>query len=93
MKPDEIINKGLSGRLLLLVLGVFIVFTLLSAAYIYLDMYRPLSTHYSAVVSIISGIHETLAVKLPAYKAGHQKNSFINDHAVCIPLFGKEGLG
>ncbi|MEN8265221.1 MAG: transglutaminase domain-containing protein, partial [Nitrospirota bacterium] len=32
-------------------------------------------------------------VKLPAYKAGHQKNSFINDHAVCIPLFGKEGLG
>ncbi len=28
-------------------------------------------------------------MKLPAYKAGHQKNNFINDHAVCIPLFGK----
>lgn len=31
-------------------------------------------------------------VKLPVYKAGHQKN-FINDNAVCIPLFGKEGQG
>ncbi len=63
MKPNEIINKGFSGKLLLLVLGVFIVFTLLSASYIYLDMYRPLSTHYSAIVSIISDIHETLAIK------------------------------
>ena len=63
MKPNEIINKGFSGRLLLLVLSVFIVFTLLSTAYIYQDTYKPLSTHYSAVVSIISDIHETLAIK------------------------------
>jgi hypothetical protein len=32
-------------------------------------------------------------VKLPAYKAGLQNNIIINDNSICIPLFGKEGLG
>lgn len=63
MKPDEVINRGFTGRLILLILGVFIVFTVFSATYIYLDMYRPLNTHYSAIVSIISGISDTLTAK------------------------------
>ncbi len=63
LKPSEVINKGFSGRLLLLILGVFIVFTVFSATYIYLDLYRPLDTHYSAIVSIISGISDTLTAK------------------------------
>ena len=32
-------------------------------------------------------------MKLPAYKAGLQNNIIINDNSICIPLFGKEGLG
>jgi methyl-accepting chemotaxis protein len=44
-------------------LGVFSTFTLLSAAYLYFDMYRPLSTHYSAVVSIVTDMRETLSIK------------------------------
>jgi methyl-accepting chemotaxis protein len=63
LKPDYVISKGFTKRLLLLILGVFILFTVSSAAYLYLDIYRPLGTHYSAIVTIISGLHETLAEK------------------------------
>jgi methyl-accepting chemotaxis protein len=63
LKPEHVISKGFTKRLLLLILGVFIFFTVLSAAYMYLDLYRPLGTHYSAIVTIISGLHETLAEK------------------------------
>jgi nitrogen fixation/metabolism regulation signal transduction histidine kinase len=38
-------------------------FTVSSAVYLYLDIYTPLSTHYSAVVSIASDIHETLIIR------------------------------
>ncbi len=61
MKKDEVIKKGFTSRLLLLLSGVFIIFTALSAAYNYLDIYRPLGTHYSATITIISEVHETLA--------------------------------
>ncbi len=63
MKPDEIIKKGFTLRLLLLMLGVFIVFTVLSSTYSYLNIYRPLGTHYSAIVTIVSEVHETLVKK------------------------------
>ena len=63
MKPHEIIHKSHPRRLLFLMLGVFIVFTVLSALYIYFELNRPLSTHYSAIVSILSDIHETLIIK------------------------------
>jgi len=49
--------------MLILILGVFIVFTVISAGYLYFDIYRPLNTHYSAMVSILSDIHETLISK------------------------------
>ena len=63
MRPDEIIHKSHPRRLLLLIFGVFIVFSVLSTLYIYFDINRPLSTHYSAIVSILSDIHETLIIK------------------------------
>jgi hypothetical protein len=56
-------QKDFAGRLILLMLGVFSAFTLLSVAYLYFDMYRPLSTHYSAVVSIVTDMRETLLIK------------------------------
>ena len=39
LKPDYVISKGFTKRLLLLILGVFVFFTVLSAAYIYIDIY------------------------------------------------------
>jgi hypothetical protein len=32
-------------------------------------------------------------VKLPAYQAGLQNNIIIHNYSICVPLFGKEGLG
>jgi methyl-accepting chemotaxis protein len=63
LKPGDVIQKSLPRYLLLFATGIFIIFTVLSAAYLYLDIYRPLSTHYSAIVSILADMHETLAVK------------------------------
>jgi nitrogen fixation/metabolism regulation signal transduction histidine kinase len=62
-KPTEVIRKGYLTRLLLLILGVFIIGTVLSTIYLYLDIYRPLNTHYSAILSIITEIKETLIIK------------------------------
>ncbi len=63
MKTEDIIQKGYPKRLFILLLGVFILFTVSSAVYLYLDIYRPLSTHYRAVVSIVSDIHDTLIIR------------------------------
>ncbi len=60
MKCDEVIKKGFIVKFLLLLVGVFIIFTVLSAAYSYIHIQRPLGTHYSAIITIISGIEETL---------------------------------
>ncbi len=63
MNPGNIIHKGHPKRLLVFLIGIFILFSLSSAVYLYLDIYRPLSTHYSAVVTIVSDIHETLIMR------------------------------
>ena len=63
MKPANVIKKGYLTRLLLLILGVFIIGTALSTIYLYLDIYRPLNTHYSAILSIVTEIKETLIIK------------------------------
>ncbi len=63
MKLSEVINKGYSRNLLLLMLCAFVIFTGLSALYLYLDLNRSLDTHYSAVVSILADTHETLFLK------------------------------
>ena len=59
-KPEGILSSGYSGRLLLSVLCVFIAATLFSSIFFYIEVNRPLSTHYSAVVSILTDIHQTL---------------------------------
>ena len=61
-KPEEVIGKGTLTRLLVLVLCLFIISTVASALFLYLDIDRPLDSHYSAVLSIIAGIRESLVI-------------------------------
>lgn len=62
-KPTKIITKGYLVRLVLLVLCIFIIGTAVSALLLHLNLNRPLNTHYSAVLSIITEIKETLVIK------------------------------
>jgi methyl-accepting chemotaxis protein len=59
----EMIKKGYQRRFILLLMGVFFIGTVVSSIYLYLDIYRPLDTHYSAILSIITEIKETLIIR------------------------------
>lgn len=63
MKTTEIIKKGYLRNLLLLLLSIFFLGITLSALILYLDIYKPLNTHYSAILSILTGLKETLFTK------------------------------
>ncbi len=94
MKPADIIHKGHPKRLFILLLSIVILFTVSSAVYLYLDIYRPLNTHYSAVVTIVSDIHETLIIrtlKINAFffvliTAGIMILGILYTHRICGPL-------
>ncbi len=94
MKPEEIIHKKHPKRLFILLLGVIVLFTLSSAVYLYQDIYRPLITHYSAVVTIVTDIHDTLierTLKINALffimiTAGILILGILYTHRVCGPL-------
>ncbi len=94
MKPEDIIQKGYSKRLFILLLSVFVLFSASSAVYLYLDIYTPLSSHYSAVVSIVSDIHDTLIIKTIKINiiffifitAGVLILGILYSHRVCGPL-------
>jgi len=62
-KPTKIIGKGYLTRLLLFIFCIFIIGSSVSALYLYLDIYKPLSSHYSAVLSIITEIRDSLLIK------------------------------
>lgn len=59
----HVITKGYLTRLVLLALAVFIAGTALSAVFIYLDLHRPLGSHYSAILSTVTEIKETLIIR------------------------------
>ncbi|MEK6527890.1 MAG: hypothetical protein AAB089_07515 [Nitrospirota bacterium] len=63
LKPTEVIRKGYLTRFLLLLICIFFIGTITSTIYLYLDIYRPLNTHYSAILSIITEIKETLIIR------------------------------
>ncbi len=94
MKPGEIIHKEHPKRLLILLVGIIILFTLSSAVYLFLDIYRPLSTHYTAVVTIIADIHDTLiertlkinAIFFIMITAGILILGILYTHRICGPL-------
>ncbi len=63
LKLKKIIKKGYLTRFMLLLICIFLVGTAVSSAYLYLDLYRPLGTHYSAILSIVTELRETLIVR------------------------------
>ncbi len=90
----EVISKSLPRQLLLLALGLFVGFSVLSAVYLYSDISRPLSTHYSAIVSILNEMHDTLIIKTLKINALFFMLTFagililgiVYTHRVCGPL-------
>ena len=94
MSMGEVISKSLPRRLLLLTLGLFVFFSVLSAVYLYGDIYKPLNTHYSAIVSILNNLHETLIMKTLKINAVFFLITFagililgiLYTHRVCGPL-------
>ncbi len=63
MKQEPIIQKNYLPGLVLSALGIFVLGIAVSAILLSLDMYRPLDTHYSAILSIITQIRSTLILK------------------------------
>lgn len=94
LKPHDVISRGHPNYLLMMTLGIFIVFSILSAVYLYFDIYRPLTTHYSALVSILADIHETLIFKTLKINAiffllillGILVLGILYTHRICGPL-------
>jgi methyl-accepting chemotaxis protein len=94
LKHGDLIHKRHPQSLFILLLGVFILFTASSAVYLYLDIYRPLNTHYSAIVSIASNMHETLVIRtlkinvlfFALVTAGVLILGVLYTHRVCGPL-------
>ncbi len=63
MTTDKVITKGYLARLVLSALCIFIIGAAVSAVFIYSDIHRPLDSHYSAILSIITEIKETLIIR------------------------------
>ena len=63
MKDTGIIKKGYLQGLIVSALIIFMAGIALSSVFLYLDLYRPFNTHYGEVLSIVTEIRETLAVR------------------------------
>ena len=95
LKLTEMIKRGYLTRFLLLLICIFIIGTTVSAIYLYLDIYRSLDTHYSAILSIITEIKETLiirTIKINAFfflliSAGIVILGILYTHRIAGPLY------
>jgi len=63
VKPEEIIRKNHARNFLIILLLILFAGTAASAVILYLDIYRPLNTHYSAILTIMTGVKDTLIMK------------------------------
>jgi methyl-accepting chemotaxis protein len=63
MRPVEIIKKNYLRNFLCLLLLVLLVSTAATSIVLHFNIHRPLNTHYSAILSILSDLKETLLIK------------------------------
>ena len=63
LKPTEAIRKGYLSRFIFFLLGIVFIGTAISTLLLYLDTYKTLDTHYSAILSIVTEIKQTLIIK------------------------------
>ncbi len=59
----KVIAKGYLPRLITYSVMIFVVTVVLSALVLYSDVYRPLDTHYSAILKIITEVRDSLMMK------------------------------
>lgn len=58
-----VIKEGYLPRLLLIILGIFLFFSFLSALFLYRSLHLPLGPHYGAMLSIVAQVRESLLIK------------------------------
>jgi methyl-accepting chemotaxis protein len=63
MQSEGMIQKNFLRNFLLLLLIIFLAGTVISALTLYFDVYRPLSTEYSSILSVIAEIMDSLIVR------------------------------
>ncbi len=95
LKISDVLSKRYLRNFLFLTGVIFVFGTLISSAVLYADIYQPLHTHYGAIISIISGLKEslitkTLKINLIFYifiSAGIGLLSVLYSHRVAGPLY------
>jgi methyl-accepting chemotaxis protein len=63
LKSEEIIKKNYVRNFVCLLLLILLIGISLSATVLYLDIYKPLNTHYSAILTIMTEVKDTLMAK------------------------------
>ncbi len=63
MNPIDILKKDYLRNFLLWLLVIFFIGTAVSALLLYIDIYRPLNAQYSAILSTIKDVKESLVTK------------------------------
>lgn len=63
LKPTEVIRKDYLSKFFLFLLGIVFIGTATSAIILYIDTYKMFDTHYSAILSIVTEIKQTLIIK------------------------------
>ncbi len=95
LKPTKIIRENYLRNFLLILLLIILVGTTVSAAVLYFNLHRPLDTHYSAILSIITEVRESiiinaLKINLTFYlliAAGVGVLTLISTHRIAGPLY------
>jgi len=94
-KPSKVITNNYLRNFLVLLLLVILVGTAISAAALYFNIHRPLNTHYSAIITIITDIKESLIIRtlkinlvfIFLIAAGVGLLSLLYTHRIAGPLF------
>lgn len=63
MKPEIIIRKNFLRNFLIVLLAVFFAGSALSALVIFFNIHKPLDSHYSAIIYVITELRESLIMK------------------------------
>ncbi len=95
MNPINIIRKNYLRNFLLILLLIILIGTAVSALVLYFNIHRPLDTHYSAILSIITEVRESLIlnvlkINLTFYlliAAGVGALALLYTHRIAGPLY------
>ncbi|MBI4849974.1 MAG: hypothetical protein HY808_15605 [Nitrospirae bacterium] len=95
MKPEKVIKENFLRNFLLTLLLIIFFGTAVYAVVFYLNIHKPLDTHYSAIITIITDIRESLVIKTFSIgaaffiltAAGAGLLSLLYTHRIAGPLY------